>query len=64
MNYALKLNNVTKTYKNSDFSLKKVSFSLPSGSVMGFVGENGAGKQLLSGVFYKRCLKIPGQSRF
>ncbi len=26
------------------FSLKDVSFSVPQGTVMGFVGENGAGK--------------------
>lgn len=44
MNYALKLQNVTKTYDTSDFVLDNVSFELPVGSVMGFVGENGAGK--------------------
>ena len=44
MDYALKLQQVTKTYKNSDFVLDHVSFSVPTGSIMGFVGENGAGK--------------------
>lgn len=43
MDYALKLQQVTKTYKNSDFILDQVSFSVPTGSIMGFVGENGAG---------------------
>ena len=60
MNYALKLNNVTKTYKNSDFSLKKVSFSLPSGSVMGFVGENGAGKTTTIGWILQTLFKDSG----
>lgn len=44
MNYALKLDNVCKTYEMSDFVLENVSFAVPMGSVMGFVGENGAGK--------------------
>ncbi|MDO4288612.1 MAG: ABC transporter ATP-binding protein [Eubacterium sp.] len=42
MNYAIEIKNLTKHYK--DFSLKDVSFSLPAGSIMGFIGENGAGK--------------------
>ncbi len=41
MQYAIELKNVTKKYK--DFTLD-VSFSLPQGAIMGFVGENGAGK--------------------
>ena len=56
----MKLNNVTKTYKNSDFSLKKVSFSLPSGSVMGFVGENGAGKTTTIGCILQTLFKDSG----
>ena len=44
MNYALKIENVCKTYEMSDFVLDNVSFAVPMGSVMGFVGENGAGK--------------------
>lgn len=44
MNYALKLENVCKTYEMSDFVLDNVSFAVPMGSVMGFVSENGAGK--------------------
>ncbi len=44
MDYALKLRNVCKQYDNSDFILDKVSFSLPTGSILGFIGENGAGK--------------------
>ncbi len=39
---ALKLSHVCKRY--GDFSLDNVSFALPMGSIMGFIGENGAGK--------------------
>lgn len=39
---ALDITNLSKTYK--DFSLDSISLSLPMGSIMGLVGENGAGK--------------------
>jgi len=39
---ALKLENVTKHYDG--FTLDNVSLSLPRGCIMGFIGENGAGK--------------------
>lgn len=39
---AVEISNLCKTY--GDFSLKNISFSLPSGSILGLVGENGAGK--------------------
>lgn len=44
MDYALQLQNVTKSFKHSDFLLDHISFALPKGAIMGFVGENGAGK--------------------
>ena len=33
MNYALKLDNVCKTYETSDFLLDNVSFEVPMGSL-------------------------------
>lgn len=42
MNNALTVSGLTKTYK--DFVLDNVSFSVPSGSIVGLIGENGAGK--------------------
>lgn len=44
MNNILTLNNVNKKYKKSNFSIRDISFSLPEGSILGFIGENGAGK--------------------
>lgn len=42
MDYALELHDVTKEYDG--FTLNKINLALPTGSIMGFVGENGAGK--------------------
>ncbi len=42
MNDALTISGLTKTYK--DFMLNEVSFSVPCGSIVGLIGENGAGK--------------------
>lgn len=44
MDYALKVENLSKIYKNTDFKLNNVTFSIPKGSILGFVGKNGAGK--------------------
>lgn len=42
MENALEISGLCKQYKG--FALKDVSFTLPSGCVMGLIGENGAGK--------------------
>ena len=42
MESILEINGLCKTY--DDFSLKNVTFSLPKGYIMGFVGQNGSGK--------------------
>lgn len=44
MNSTLILKNVNKKYKKSNFAIKDISFSVPEGSIVGFIGENGAGK--------------------
>lgn len=42
MEYALEVKNLTKEYK--DFAVKDISLKIPKGSVLGLIGENGAGK--------------------
>ena len=39
---ALKITGLTKQYK--DFTLDNISFEVPQGSIVGLIGENGAGK--------------------
>ena len=39
---SIEVKNLTKSF--SDFTLKDLSFNVPSGTIMGLVGENGAGK--------------------
>lgn len=42
MDSAIEVRGLCKHYR--DFSRQDVSFTVPSGSIMGFIGENGAGK--------------------
>ena len=44
MGNILELKNLSKSYAKSEFTLDQISFSLPYGTVLGFDGENGAGK--------------------
>ncbi len=44
MEYALEIKNLSKQHNSSQFSLNNISLQIPKGSVMGFVGANGAGK--------------------
>ena len=42
MNNVLEINNINKDYKK--FKIDNISFNLPKGYIMGFIGANGAGK--------------------
>ena len=42
MEYALEIKNLNKNYPQ--FSLKNMNLAIPRGSIMGFIGANGAGK--------------------
>lgn len=60
MRNILELQNVSKTYAHSDFSLQNISFAFPSGTIMGFVGENGAGKTTTIGCILNTLVKDSG----
>ena len=56
---AVSVKNITKKYK--DFTLDNVSFDLPSGCIMGLVGENGAGKSTLIKIICGIIMKKQGE---
>ena len=60
MNTILEVQGLTKEYKSADFCLNDVSFSIPSGTIMGFVGENGAGKSTTIGCILNTLIKDSG----
>ena len=45
MENILEISGLCKSY--NDFALKNISFSIPKGYIMGFVGQNGSGKSTL-----------------
>ena len=60
------LNNLEVTslnvgYKNSDFLVENVSFSIPKGKILGMVGENGAGKTTIFNTILGLKLKKSGE---
>lgn len=60
MKNILELQQVSKTFPKSDFTLDNVSFSLPYGAILGFVGENGAGKTTTIGCILNTITKDKG----
>lgn len=57
-NDMLEVKNLEKNYKS--FSLKKVSFSLEEGCVMGLIGKNGSGKTTLISCILNLVIKSGG----
>lgn len=45
MNHILEVKNLTKAYR--DFKLDNISFQITKGTIMGLIGENGAGKSTI-----------------
>ena len=60
MENILELQQISKTFPKSNFTLDKVSFSLPYGSILGFVGENGSGKTTTIGCILNTIMKDGG----
>ncbi|MDE7418267.1 MAG: ABC transporter ATP-binding protein [Lachnospiraceae bacterium] len=60
MENILELQQVSKTFSKSNFTLDNVSFSLPYGAILGFVGENGAGKTTTIGCILNTIAKDGG----
>ena len=60
MSTILEVQGLNKQYKNSNFRLKDVSMSIPRGAIMGFVGENGAGKSTTIGCILNTLIRDSG----
>src|ERR671918_1992661 len=43
----LRIDNISKRYRTGDEALKRVSFTVPSGQILGLIGPSGAGKSTL-----------------
>lgn len=56
---AIEVRNLCKGYK--DFALENISFELPSGCIMGLVGENGAGKSTTIKLIMNAAKKDSGE---
>lgn len=59
----LELDNISKSFPQSNFILDNLTFSLPYGSILGFVGENGAGKTTTIGCILNTIRKDSGTVR-
>ena len=51
---ALVVDGLTKQYR--DFTLDHISFCVPRGSIVGLIGENGAGKSTACLLYTYRCV--------
>lgn len=60
MENILELQQISKTFPKSNFTLDQLSFSLPYGCILGFVGENGAGKTTTIGCIMNTIKKDSG----
>lgn len=55
----LEVRNISKHYKN--FSLENIDFVLPKGYIMGYVGQNGAGKSTTLNIITNICKSTGGE---
>lgn len=64
MESALQVKDLCKSYKGTNFKLQNVSFTIPKGSIMGFVGKNGAGKSTAINTILNIIQKDSGEVNF
>ncbi|MCL2213069.1 MAG: ABC transporter ATP-binding protein [Oscillospiraceae bacterium] len=63
MSMILEVKDLCKQFPKSEFKLDNVSFSIPKGSIMGFVGENGCGKTTTMNCILGTIIKDSGSVR-
>ncbi len=64
MSYSLEVNNLCKTYKDHDFKLDNIHLKVPTGSIVGFVGKNGAGKSTTINALLNMIQRDSGSIKF
>lgn len=57
---SLVVKDLKKSFPHSEFQLKEVSFAIPKGTIMGFIGENGSGKSTTIGCILHTLNKEAG----
>lgn len=60
----LDIQNLNKSYTNSEFRLSNISFSIGQGEVIGLIGKNGSGKSTLINTIVGNRHKDSGSIRF
>ena len=58
----LEVRNLVKDY--GDFSLKQLNFDVPRGSIVGLIGENGAGKSTTINCILNEVQKNSGENKY
>ena len=61
MTHLLQVQQLNKSYKNSNFELNDISFTLNPGEVIGLIGKNGSGKSTLINTLVGNRFKDSGE---
>ena len=61
MKNAIEITNLSKEFKG--FTLNNISLELPSGCIMGLIGENGAGKSTIIKLIFNSIRRNSGSIR-
>ena len=64
MTHLLQVHQLNKSYKNSNFELNDISFTLNPGEVIGLIGKNGSGKSTLINTLVGNRFKDSGEISF
>lgn len=61
MDYALEVNHLTKKYQ--DFTVNDITLNIPKGTILGLIGENGAGKSTIINTILNITKKDAGEMK-
>jgi ABC-type multidrug transport system fused ATPase/permease subunit len=64
LTYALKVDNLSKTYDGNDYAVSDVSFGVQKGECFGLLGPNGAGKSTIFGILSGQIVPTTGDIEY